>query len=334
MKKKILFSILFWNIYCLTIAVFYSSYTSFAKSLHFSVILVVFQALLTYANLFFLIQVFLKRKQIFLYIFSVVLLIGILTIVRFQIPVLLGDEGRRLIGLRSRIVFFEFHLIIAYSLSTAYYFITEWFKNLQIKAEMKFQQVESELKYLKNQVNPHFLFNTLNNIYTLCYLKDDKAAPSVLKLSEMMRYMLHESNTPEIELDREINFIRNYLELQQLKREETMKIVFKVNGVKGRHKIAPLILIAFFENSFKHGDIETNPQGWVIAELNVDEKNEMRLVISNSKRQKTSTYEARKPVGLENVKLRLSMLYGNRYQLKLSDEENRYDVQLNLKLDE
>lgn len=334
MKKKILFHFLFWIIYCLILAVFYSGYAGLAKSLIFSVILVFFQALITYINLYLLIPEFLKRKKILFYILSVVLTLIILTVIRFQIPSLLGDEGRRLIGMRSRVIFFEFNLVLAYSLSTAYYFIVEWFKNLQFKAEMKYQQVESELKYLKSQINPHFLFNTLNNIYTLCYLKDDKAAPSVLKLSEMMRYMLHESNTPCIELEKEVQFIRNYLELQQLKKDELMRINFDVKGVKGRHKIVPLILIAFFENCFKHGDIETNPAGWIKAELKVNEENVMELLVSNSKKQTVKKHENRKHVGLENVKKRLSLLYGNNCELNIFDEDNQYRVYLTLKLQE
>lgn len=334
MKKKILYNLLFWIIYCLVIAVFYSGYAGFGKALIFSVLMALFQAALTYTNLCFLIPVFLKKKKIVVYVVSVILTLVVLTIVRFQLPLLLVDESRPMFAIRPRIVFFEFNLILAYSLSTAYYFIVEWFKNVQIKAEMKYQQVESELKYLKNQINPHFLFNTLNNIYTLCYLKDDKAAPSVLKLSEMMRYMLHESNTSRIELEKEVQFIRNYLELQQLKKEELMPINFDVKGVKGRHKIVPLILIVFFENCFKHGDIETNPAGWIKAGLKVNDADEMEFFVSNSKKQGAKRYEDRKHVGLENVKSRLSLLYGTNYKLKIMDDDTQYRVYLTLKLQE
>lgn len=334
MKKKILLSLLLWIVYCMIVTVFYSGYAGFAKSLQFSVTLVFFQAVLTYTNLYILIALFLKRKKVLFYILSVILTIVILTFIRFQIPLLFGGEGRRLFGLRFRIVFFEFNLLLAYSLSTAFYFIVEWFKSLQIKTELKYQQVESELKYLKNQINPHFLFNTLNNIYTLCYLKDDKAAPSVLKLSEMMRYMLHESNTSRIALDREVQFIRSYVELQQLKKERSMQISFKIAGVKSYHKIAPLILITFFENCFKHGDIETNPTGWLKADIKVNDNNEMDLFISNSKKQISKIQDDRKHVGLENVEKRLSLLYGDSYTMEVNDEGNQYSVHLKLKLEE
>jgi LytS/YehU family sensor histidine kinase len=223
-------------------------------------------------------------------------------------------------------------LFLAFSVSTAYYFINEWFKNVQLKAEMKYRQVETELKYLKNQINPHFLFNTLNNIYTLCYLKDDKAAPAVMKLSEMMRYMLYDSNASQIELEREIQFINNYLELQRLKKDETMQISFEVSGVKGRHKITPLLLIAFFENCFKHGDIETNPKGWIKAELTLNDTL-MQLVVSNSRKRGLLPGDKASGVGLDNVRKRLSILYEGKHQLEILDENNQYKVNLTLILD-
>jgi two-component system, LytTR family, sensor kinase len=331
--KKVIFTLIFWIIYLLTFAIFSSGYAGFVKSFYFSLIVVFFQASLTYINLWLWIPLFLKRKRFAWYILCILITIIVLSILRFQIPSLLAGEGRRIIPMRPRIVFFVFNLILAYSISTAYYFVVEWFRNVQLKADLKYQQVESELKYLKSQINPHFLFNTLNNIYTLCYLKDDKAAPAVMKLSEMMRYMLHDSNTSLIELEREIQFIRSYLELQQLKKDTPMRISFETSGVKGMHKIAPLLLISFFENCFKHGDIETNSDGWINANLHVDNTGEMKLTISNSKRHKEAMNEMRSHVGLENVKKRMSMLYDGRHQLDICDDRNQYHVHLTLKLD-
>jgi Putative regulator of cell autolysis len=334
MKRKILFALTFWIVYCLTFAIFSSGYAGFVKSLYFSVIVVFFQAALTYSNLLVWMPLFLKKRRFVFYGLSILLTILLLTIVRFQIPPLLDEEGRRVIAMRVKIIFFVFNLILAFSVSTAYYFVIEWFRNMQLKAEMKYQQVETELKFLKSQINPHFLFNTLNNIYTLCYLKDDNAAPAVMKLSEMMRYMLHDSNNALIELEQEIQFLRNYLELQRLKKDEAMQMSFEVKGVRGCHKIAPLLLIPFFENCFKHGDIESNPKGWIKAELIVDDVNEMKLTISNSKRLHEVINEKLGHVGLDNVKKRLSLLYEGKYQLNIQDEDNQYHISLILKLDE
>ena len=332
--KKIILTFGFWVIYYFVLTFLFSGYVGFARSLRFSVIIVSFQAVLTYINLYLCIPFFLKKKRIFLYVLSVLIVILILSVIRFQIPSLLGELAKSLIKMRSRIIFFELNLVLVYFISTAYYFIAEWFNNMQLKAEMKLQQVESELKYLKNQVNPHFLFNTLNNIYTLCYLKDDKAAPAVMKLTEMMRYMLHDSNTSFIELEKEVSFIKNYIELQQFKKETEMKISFEINGVKGRHKIAPLILIAFIENCFKHGDIAINPNGWIKVQINIDDQDTLYFYVANSKRKIGIEEQKKSEIGLENVRKRLDLLYEGKYNLQVNDEENEYIVVLNLKLNE
>lgn len=333
MQKKIFLHLLVWVAYCLLLSLFYSRNISFDVALYLSLITVGFQAALVYANIGLWLPAFLRQQRIGLYILAVVCTFVLLTVIRLQIPPLVNEYTNRPIGLKGRMFFFETSLMLAYSLSTAYYFLAEWFVSQKIKTETKYRQVQNELKYLKDQINPHFLFNTLNNIYTLCYLKDDKAAPAVLKLSEMMRYMLHESNVAEIELEREIRFIQNYLELQQLKKDESMNIVFEVDGVRGRHRVAPLILIAFFENCFKHGDIETNPQGWVKAQLSVSDAGQMTLKIGNSKKQSTAVDKSRKSVGLENVQQRLALLYENRYQLHIEDNEHDYHVYLTLQLE-
>jgi two-component system, LytTR family, sensor kinase len=334
MNKKRLSHGIFWIVFCLVLAIFYSGYFGFRLSLYLSLVAVSFQATLTYANIGIYLPMLFRKKRIALYVLAIVLTILILTLIRFQLPSLLEENGRRVVGMRFRMFIFEINMLLTYSLSTAYYFILEWFRNQRIRSEQKLQQVQNELKYLKNQINPHFLFNTLNNIYTLCYLKDDHAAPAVLKLSDMMRYLLYESNTSQIELDKEIDFIRCYLDLQQLKRDELMGISFEVKGVKGHHRIAPLILISFFENCFKHGDIETNPQGWVHAQLSVDYNNEMELILENSKKQIAMPHEERKPVGLDNVRNRLSLLYKDRFQLEIKNEEATYRIYLKLTLNE
>jgi LytS/YehU family sensor histidine kinase len=153
-----------------------------------------------------------------------------------------------------------------------------------------------------------------------------------MKLSEMMRYMLYDSNASQIELEREIQFINNYLELQRLKKDETMQISFEVSGVKGRHKITPLLLIAFFENCFKHGDIETNPKGWIKAELTLNDTL-MQLVVSNSRKRGLLPGDKASGVGLDNVRKRLSILYEGKHQLEILDENNQYKVNLTLILD-
>lgn len=333
MKKKNTLIIFLWIAYFLTLSVLLSGYEGLEKSLGISFIVVIFQVIIVYTNTIVLLPYLFENKRFTLYIISVILVIIILTIIRSYFPVYFIDDNSRVNILRIRRISFVFNLTIAYALSTAYYFANEWFKNIQLKAELKFRQVETELKYLKNQINPHFLFNTLNNIYTLAYLKDDKAPEAIMKLSDMMRYILNDGNTQLIELEKEIQFIQDYLELQKLKSEENIDIVFLTSGVKGRHLIAPMLLIIFFENCFKHSNIGINPNAWIKAVLNVDDKNEMDFVISNSKKPANGVADRREHLGLENIKNRLSLQYRDKYSLMINENEDNYNVKLKLQLD-
>lgn len=333
MIKKIILSVFLWFCYFLIIAAFSTSYTGISKAIHFTVILTSFQILLVYTNLFLLIPQWLEKKQICLYIIFSLLTIIILVFLRFQLPTIHYENSIRFNGLRLRIVFFTFNLLIAYGFSTVWYFIADWFKNLQLRSELKYQKSEIELKYLKSSINPHFLFNTLNNIYTLCYLKDDKAAPAVLKLSEMMRYILHDGNRSLIELEKEILFIKNFIALQNLKKERSMQVTFEVEGVKKIHKIAPLLLIPFVENCYKHGDIENSCSGWICINLIVDEHNNVTFSIANSKKTLLVNDRIQSGIGLENVRRRLLILYGENHSLDIKNEQDQYCVCLKLKLD-
>ncbi len=332
-RKNFIISVILWLFYFFITVAFSASYTGISKALHFTVILISFQMLLVYTNLFLLIPQWLEKKQISLYVAFSLLTIIILVFLRFQLPTVHDENSSRFSGLRLRIVFFTFNILLAYVFSTVWYFIADWFKNMQLRSELKYQKAEIELKYLKSSINPHFLFNTLNNIYTLCYLKDDKAAPAVLKLSEMMRYILHDGNRPLIELEKEILFIKNFIALQNLKKERSMQVTFEVEGVKGIHKIAPLLLITFVENCYKHGNIESSNSGWIRINLIVDEQNTLIFFIANSKKTLLVNDGTQSGLGLENVKRRLSILYGENHSLDIKNEQNQYSLCLKLNLD-
>jgi len=125
-------------------------------------------------------------------------------------------------------------------------------RQLREKQELVTQNMQSELRFLKSQINPHFLFNTLNNLYALTLKKSDKAPDIVLKLSEMMRYMLYECNEKRVPLKKEVNYIKNYLDLEALRQGKSVRIDFEVNGTVSDQKVAPLMFIPFLENSFNN----------------------------------------------------------------------------------
>jgi LytS/YehU family sensor histidine kinase len=193
--------------------------------------------------------------------------------------------------------------------------------------------MQSELKFLRSQVNPHFLFNTLNSLYALTLKKSDKAPEIVIKLSEMMRYMLYECNEKYVPLHKEINYVKNYLELEKLRQGEKMDIKFNLTGMVSDQRIAPMMFIPFLENSFKHGLNKQLDKGYVHIDLKVMD-HEVDLEIKNSKPEKLPVLNGKRSggIGLQNVKRRLNMIYPERYDLQIQDLPDGYQVNLQLQL--
>ena len=201
------------------------------------------------------------------------------------------------------------------------------------KQELETQTMQSELRFLKSQINPHFLFNTLNNLYALTLKKSDQAPEIVLKLSEMMRYMLYECNEKRVPLSKEVNYIQNYLDLERLRHGQKVDIRFEVEGQIGEQKIAPLMFIPFLENSFKHGLNNHITKGFVLIRMQV-ESNTVYFFIENSKPDVLPPRDLRRSggIGLVNVHRRLNLLYPENYALDIDDNPNSYVVNLKINL--
>ncbi|MBC8111801.1 MAG: histidine kinase [Verrucomicrobia bacterium] len=192
-------------------------------------------------------------------------------------------------------------------------------------------QLESELNFLKSQVNPHFLFNTLNNIYALCLLNSPYAATMVGRLSDMMRYMIYDCNADRVSLQKEIEYLTNYMDLHKLKSDKELNVQLVIEGNPEKVKIVPLLLINFLENSFKHGDIHFNREGYIYINICV-EMNIVTFLIHNSFRRKPRFPVTKESIGLANVKQRLNLLYPNQHSLKIVSNDTIFEVELKLVL--
>jgi len=212
--------------------------------------------------------------------------------------------------------------------------MNDWLESQREKKELQSQTLQSELKFLKSQINPHFLFNTLNSLYALTLKKSDQAPEIVLKLSEMMRYMLYECNEREVPLSKEINYLKNYLELEKIRQGKKMEINFAMDGEVDHQKIAPLMFIPFVENSFKHGISNQISAGYVNIFLEIN-KNEVNITIENSKTASMPSPSGKKSggIGLVNVKRRLDLLYPDKYDLNIDEDPNTYTVKLCIDLE-
>lgn len=202
-------------------------------------------------------------------------------------------------------------------------------QTLKQQQSLKAIQLESELNFLKSQVNPHFLFNTLNNIYALCQVNSRNAAPMVGKISEMMRYMIYDCIADEVPLQKEIEYLQNYIDLNQLKSHRKLNASITIDGSTAGLKIAPLMLINFLENSFKHGDLNQNGQGYIQASVRI-RGHELTFQLRNSYRERQREDNPRRGIGLNNVRHRLELLYPDRHQLKIIRNSSIFEVDLNL----
>ncbi|MDE5420634.1 histidine kinase [Ancylomarina sp. DW003] len=210
-----------------------------------------------------------------------------------------------------------------------------WFTVLETQKELeivKREQVESELSVLKSNINPHFLFNNLNSLYALSRKNAVETPDYILKLSELMRYMIYETQDKLVLLEKEINYITNYLDLQKLRCQSDTSIHYSIVGEINSLKIAPFLLIPFIENCFKHGGMNQSDSNFIDLKIQI-ESDHIKMNLRNSipiKPNKQINNEG--GFGIENVKKRLSSHYQNKHELSLELKQEQFNVNLNLNL--
>ena len=219
-------------------------------------------------------------------------------------------------------------VLVLFLLSTMFGGFVQWLKDRERENFLQKEKLAGELKFLKTQVNPHFLFNTLNNIYSLSYRQDPNAAPMVATLSKIMRYHLYDGSRERVFLRKEAEMLQDYIALQRLKTGDALHVDFYSEGIENQHEIAPLILINFIENSFKHGDAESNPKAFVNVSLTV-EGGQLYFSVENSFRPSGARDEG---MGFKNAERQLELAYPRRFELVKSTEKNVYSVQLKIRL--
>lgn len=191
------------------------------------------------------------------------------------------------------------------------------------------EKLSAEVSYLKAQINPHFLFNTLNSLYALTLQKSNEAPKAVLKLSGIMRYVVTESSQDFVTLDKEINYIKDYIELQKLRLDSNASLSFEVVGTTTGKAIAPLILIPFIENAFKYG-INPDENSFIRILISIENQS-LRMTVKNAIVASEIDEEFKTEEGLKNTQKRLDLIYPGKYVLEVNEDRNTYDV--NLKID-
>lgn len=202
------------------------------------------------------------------------------------------------------------------------------------KKALESEKLNAELNYLKAQINPHFLFNTLHNLNYLTLAKKEEASEVIVKLSNIMRYMIYESSKPRVPLTKEVDYMRDYLDLEKIRLNNQFDISFDTSQLNGQLLIEPLMLLPFIENAFKHGVSDKHPESWVKIVLSSDQKRLAMQVTNSVFDQKVrNSKKGESGFGLENVKKRLALGYENRHSLKIVPSKEKFEVHLEMDLE-
>ncbi|MGB0521373.1 MAG: sensor histidine kinase [Flammeovirgaceae bacterium] len=340
-KKALLTHTLFWLIYGSLMVLFFDNMPrhSTTEAIVKTGELMFFQMLLVYLNWFYLVPRLFANKQYWQY-FIIVLVLSV-----FAVALLMWIRNtfhhspehfikRRVARKFIHKIFFHrssfewLSLISVLFLSTAYQSIQIAHRKTTEAIETMNEKLATEMKFLKSQINPHFLFNALHNIYTLSFLKSDAAPDMILKLSDMLRYNIYDCSAEKVLLKKEVDYLNNFIDLHRLKDNE-LNIKVEIGHIDEQVKVAPMLLIPFLENSFKHSKIEDTNAGWIRLKLFTDQYG-IHFHISNSIPQMDFVKDAQGGIGLQNVKRRLELLYPNLYELTITNQDQIFSVELHI----
>lgn len=321
LKSRFFHHAAFWAVFVTVFTLFFGSKYGYVESFKDVARESFSYALVVYFNILFLIPRFLLKRKYGLYVFyllcSLVVMVPVHSAVEYynfyNVEELKGQVRF------ERLAFFSLiNISLVLALTTGLKLGMEWFNQQQRNQELERERLQAELKFLKSQINPHFLFNTLNNLYALSLQKSDKAPEMILKLSEMMRYLLYESNEKMVPLANEIRCMENYIELERIRQDERTKIHLEVHCKENGKMIAPLLFIPFLENSFKHGVNSAIEAGWIHIRLD-EQEGALFFEVENSKPAKPLKRGNENGIGLQNVKRRLELIYPQKHELTISD---------------
>ncbi|HMG10428.1 MAG TPA: histidine kinase [Mucilaginibacter sp.] len=319
-------------------SMFFSAYT--VKILAY----VVFQALAVYFNLYFLIPRYLEKNRLTEYIIyltvTIVCAASLINTGYYLSAFLAHCTIQKMFGAEAGSFFHFFgtslpSTVASMTLAMSIKLTKNWIQTERRQQLLEKEKLETELKFLKYQFNPHFLFNSINSIFFLIHKNPDMASASLAKFSELLRYQLYECNDQQIPLGKELAYLENFIELEKLRQNNNVDVSFEVEEPFADHLgIAPFILMTFVENAFKHVSKHTNGPNWISINLALDQQ-QLYLFIANSTSTETvSEVLNYGGIGLKNVRRRLDLIYPEQYELDIQNNTNRFEVRLQLTLAE
>jgi len=303
-----------------------------------SFVIVAIHAMVSYFNIYFLFPFFLQKRVYVKYFVAIALSISLGALLEaavFTFIDTIGPEFKS--GLLSLRFLLSTAMAITYTtaITMSLKLVKHWYEKERLAKELAKLNTETELKYLKSQINPHFLFNSLNSIYSLALQKSDLAPDLILKLSDILRYILYEGSEKKVSLTQELKYLQSYLELEKVRHGSRMELDIAIKGDTDTKEIAPMLLIPFVENSFKHGLGKDMDKGYVKVEVDSSSE-DLYFSIANSKPARGSEISQQNGyqggIGLINVKKRLNLLYPLKHKLNVGSTDNEFKVELDIKL--
>ncbi len=317
--------VLFWTIYLFLLIIWYEPAVGFNKAFENALVTVLLHGSAAYFNNYYLIPYYLRQRRYSMYFASIFLSVSFICFIHiiFLFWADTIDEAEKF-----RLWTFEFFfndgisVFFTLAITTALMFFKQWFEKDRLADRLEKLNAETELKYLKSQINPHFLFNSLNSVYALTLSKSDKAPEVILRLSDILRYILYDGGEKLVGLKKELEYLQNYLELEKIRYGDRLETSFEIEGETSGKEIAPMIFLPFVENSFKHGVNARIGAAFVAIKLLV-KGNHLAFSIQNNRPSKnmSDSDDYQGGIGITNVKKRLNLLYHNRYSLKIEEGE-------------
>ncbi len=337
--KSILRHSLFWGVYFTLNTLRWGSYfDDYLYSFQSNLVEFFVHIVLVYFNLYFLLPRLIPNKYLE-YISILLISILTMTLVRIMFTYEFVTTNVFPESQQSKGSIFDLNYIVAafigeiyvIGFTTAIKITIDYVKNLRKTEELEKQGLKNELSLLKSQLQPHFFFNTLNNLYSLTLEKSDQAPETVVKLSEFMSYVIYQGNKKKVSLTNEIKYIQNYIDLECLRYGDRVNVEFSISGTILGHTIPPLLLLQFIENAFKHGT--DHELGAVTISIEIVVKDSwLHFKTKNRKKNTYSDKVKHEGIGLKNTRRRLSLLFENQYDLILNDTTTNYTVDLKIPL--
>lgn len=313
------------------------TFSAVAPTMTFNVMLIGF----FYVNAFVLIPKILDKKGAWQYALSIVVCMALMLACLWWLEAWFHEEltaaqserarrrASRPFRTEMRFIFSVFNCVFVFGLSTSYHFITRWNRQQHEAKEQEKERLASELAFLKSQISPHFMFNVLNSMVAMARKKSDLLEPTIIKLSQLMRYMLYDADLGRVPLEKEVAYLESYIELQRMRMGSDVQIDFEVSGDIAHCTIEPMLFIPFVENAFKHGvGLVERPtiqfslaasQDWIVFEAH----NKKSPALPHTKDDSSG-------IGLVNVKRRLELLYKEKHVLHIDETETDFKVHLEL----